>query len=302
MRLFRVIDLMKNNVVCHGHSAADTLALVLDHANTGWFLHWKKTPAAQTRTWHLVMTRPPTLTLDTYVPYAVDAEDAGEAMVALGRMMIEDRPPGPLDWLGGRYYCHPLDTDGVLVSRYPANAPRPVQVPGTATAIKPEGEQWTAEELELLRARHTERNAVLAPCLDTARLVVEGIVPIHDTSGGFEEPVLTDATGFPGPWTVTVVMADRSWGGREEGGWWFDTFDPFDGYARDRAIEHKIDRLFWNMTEAIAYSVEVEEKCKEWNAEERRRRKDSVISNGVYEAYVYDGYPVRIPAERPMYE
>ena len=26
----------------------------------------------------------------------------------------------------------------------------------------------------------------------------------------------------PGPWVVTVAIADRAYGGPEEGGWWYD--------------------------------------------------------------------------------
>lgn len=257
MKQYQVVDRLTGGIVCHGHSAADTLAAVLDHAQTSWFLHWKQKPGATARTWHLVMTSPPGRTVDSYVPYVVDAEDANEAMTALGKMLIENRPPGRLDWLDGRYYCQP---DGIL----PDGGCKPAELPPV----------------------------VVAP--DAAA----------DCCAGFEEPVLDeiDPDCFPGPWTVTVVMADRAYGGREEGGWWFDTFDPFDQYARDRAIDHKIDRLFWGWADAVAYSLEVEDKCREWNAEERRRRKDSVASIGVYEAYVYSGYPVRIPAEKPMYE
>lgn len=407
MKRYKITAIMTDECVCVGHSAADALALVLDHAETRWFLHWKQKPRATTRTWHLVITNLPPLIVSSYVPYSVDAEDANEAMVALGKMLIEDRPEGLLDWLGGQYFCRQIRPTGCAI---PVEVPQPIVVPDTAVCLL--GDQLTEDELEGIRKKgltgpviinriptgsgitneqadqlrttarkrtEVEINAfgrsdplrdmrtimaaettigpfdaeplrgegragdqpltpeVLIPELNVAGRLVQGFggfadetlsslggaggQPINETDtgfvqarstghsvtdagDGFNEPVLGEAqyTGYPGPWTVTVVMADRSWGGREEGGWWFDTFDPFDGHARERAIDEKIDRLFWNMAEAIAYSLKVDEKCKEWNTEERRRRKDSVASIGVYEAYVYEGYPVRIPAEKPMYE
>lgn len=344
MKRYRITAIMTDECVCVGHSAADALALVLDHAGARWFLHWKQKPGAITRTWHLVMANPPTLLLDAYVPYVVDAEDANEAMVALGKMLIEDRPPGPLDWLGGQYSCHQTGLIGYAI---PMEVPKPTVVPDTAGCLfgqqlketeGPAGDQpIRPEDVGLDMGMRDVSVVVVDPLsplwmkqqrafggfadVTLSSLGGAGGQPINETDtgfvqarstghsvedgdDGFEEPLLDeiDPDCFRGPWTVTVVMADRSHGGREEGGWWFDTFDPFDQYARDRAIDHKIDRLFWKWADAVAYSLEVEEKCQEWNTEERRRRKDSVASIGVYEAYVYEGYPVRIPAEKPMYE
>lgn len=111
-----------------------------------------------------------------------------------------------------------------------------------------------------------------------------------------------EAHEFAGPWTVTVVMADRAYGGPEEGGWWFDTFDPLDSEAMELAAEWQATRVFWDLKEAVAYSNALDERCEERNREERRRSKGSVLSRGVYEAYCFDGYPERIPGARPRYE
>lgn len=92
-------------------------------------------------------------------------------------------------------------------------------------------------------------------------------------------------------YVVAVYLADRAYGGPEEGGWWFDTGELV------RAV-----RRFKSEERAIAY-------CRRLNhlldvtLNKGRRPKSSVISEGVFEAQLSEGEPpTRYPTERPHYE
>ena len=105
-----------------------------------------------------------------------------------------------------------------------------------------------------------------------------------------------------GPWVVTVVMADRRYGGPEEGGWYYDTYDPTHPDAMELAKEHSAGTVHWDWPEANAAAERLEAICAAANAEERRRSKDSVLSRGVYEAYVFEGWPAPFPGTRPRWD
>lgn len=105
-----------------------------------------------------------------------------------------------------------------------------------------------------------------------------------------------------GPWVVTVAIANRAYGGPEEGGWWYDTFDPTDEAAQELAREHKIGGIFWEYQEAKAYADAIDVICAGANFEERRPSKQSMTSRGVYEACIFEGWPGFLPSRRPTYE
>jgi hypothetical protein len=107
---------------------------------------------------------------------------------------------------------------------------------------------------------------------------------------------------YAGPWTVTIVLADLACGGPEEGGWYYQTFDPTAGDAVALDQEWQATRTFWDEREANAYCQELDDRCQRQNAEERRPEKSSVLSRGRYEAYCFDGFPQPLPIERPHYE
>ena len=111
-----------------------------------------------------------------------------------------------------------------------------------------------------------------------------------------------DTTPFRGPWTVTIVMADTECGGSEEGGWWYGTYDPTDSEAQELALQWQATRIFWDEREADAYRQELDNRCQEHNAATKRRSKFSVLSQGIFEAYCFEGYPRHMPERRPYYE
>lgn len=313
---YTVYDTASNALICSGLDARDTLTALLEHVGAKWFLHWKPRERATNREWHLVITSPDVLRDPRDILGAVISDTAETAMWQFGQVLIAARCWHPLDWLAGSVVVQPFAGYTVTPLPDPTKAPTvipaitdPMDNPAFAalspdTPLTPENtglrltETWAGapgpraisfkELLRRLAGDHPE----------------EALSRAAPDMPGFEEPIVPGPAESDerGPWTVTIVMADRAFGGREEGGWYFDTFDPFDDCARERAVDCKADRLFWNLSDAIAYSAELDEKCKAWNVEERRPRKDSVASRGVYEAYVFDGYPARIPAERPIYE
>lgn len=120
-----------------------------------------------------------------------------------------------------------------------------------------------------------------------------------DLCAGAEHDMDAD---FQGPWTVTVVMADLAYGGPEEGGWYYDTYDPFNADAAEFCAEVKGSRLFWDRSEAVAWLRELQQLCESENTASRRPPKHSVASRGVFEARVFSGWPRRIPEATPRYE
>ena len=110
------------------------------------------------------------------------------------------------------------------------------------------------------------------------------------------------AEEFTGPWVVTIVLADRCYGGPEEGGWYYDTFNPHDSEAQALAAKHHATAVYWVHANALAASVALMAACQAANEAERRRSKSSVLSTGIYEPYVFEGLPRSEPVERPRYE
>lgn len=87
---------------------------------------------------------------------------------------------------------------------------------------------------------------------------------------------------------VNVYLADRAYGGPEEGGWWYDCGEAirsFPCYTHRRA-----ERVLLRVRRIVE------------RANVGRRPKSSVLSTGVYECWIED-HPARdYPACRPHYE
>lgn len=91
--------------------------------------------------------------------------------------------------------------------------------------------------------------------------------------------------------TVSLYLADRRYGGPEEGGWYYDCGEFI-----------RLVRTFRNGDDAYDYCQRLDGKLKN-TLNRGRRSKSSVLSNGVYEAAVHEGCPPqRYPETRPYYE
>lgn len=94
--------------------------------------------------------------------------------------------------------------------------------------------------------------------------------------------VRTVGVGF-----VNVYLRDRNYGGPEEGGWWYDSWEP----VRSIAVgAHLVGRLAARVTRVI----------ERWN--EGRRPIDSVLSDGAYEVLIEREPAHASPERRPHYE
>lgn len=106
---------------------------------------------------------------------------------------------------------------------------------------------------------------------------------------------------YEGPWTVCIVMHDRVYGGPEEGGWYYDTYDPFDHAALELMKEHSLGCFTYSKTNKNS-AVWLMRKFADKANKEERRDANSVNSKGEYSVEVYEGYPKFLPEERPRYE
>jgi Zn-finger nucleic acid-binding protein len=93
---------------------------------------------------------------------------------------------------------------------------------------------------------------------------------------------------------VGVYLADLGYGGPQEGGWWYD-----------RGELARIVRTYANEERAYAYSRRLNRRLasRVFGPNQGKREKSSVLSDGCYEACVYqDHAPQHYPAQRPQYE
>lgn len=102
---------------------------------------------------------------------------------------------------------------------------------------------------------------------------------------------------------VAVYMVDRTYGGPEEGGWYYDygviVDHPLDGIEPSELV-----RLFAvsDLEGAQEWRNELQDKLNA-GVNKGRRGISSVLSAGRYEAIMGDGLPVeRWPMARPYYE
>ena len=92
---------------------------------------------------------------------------------------------------------------------------------------------------------------------------------------------------------VSVYLVDRAFGGREEGGWWYDTGE----LAR-------IVKTYRNEEKAYGYARRLNTKLRSrsFGPNEGKREISSVLSDGEYQALVHEGYaPKYFPETRPHY-
>lgn len=100
--------------------------------------------------------------------------------------------------------------------------------------------------------------------------------------------------GSPKVWAVGVYDCNRLFGGREEGGWWFDAGD----------LVRQV-RQFRNERRAHAYGERLNKRLQSraFGPNQGKREYTSVLSDGEYQAFVFGGVcPAYFPAERPHYE
>lgn len=99
----------------------------------------------------------------------------------------------------------------------------------------------------------------------------------------------------PTYYSVAIVLHNRSYGGPEEGGWWYDTYDPVDRYAL-------LTKIIEKKEEAFKAKTELEKLIEEKQLNKGRRQIWSLASQGRYEAYIFYGsYPRYEPVEPPQY-
>jgi len=103
--------------------------------------------------------------------------------------------------------------------------------------------------------------------------------------------------GEPEPawFSCAIVMHDKSYGGPEEGGWWYDTFEPQMG------PDVPMPAIFKTRAEAEHWCDEQTEWCVEQNQD--RHSPGSTISDGHYTTMIYEAeFPCHEPKEVPHYE
>lgn len=113
----------------------------------------------------------------------------------------------------------------------------------------------------------------------------------------FENEDEVEAFNEPKFFVVSVYLADRAYGGPEEGGWYYDCGYPATEYGQ-------FTRVFGKKAEqaALAYKRRLDRHLIK-HLNKGRRPKWSVASDGVYEAVLDRGeFPGPYPTERPYYE
>ena len=97
-------------------------------------------------------------------------------------------------------------------------------------------------------------------------------------------------------WTVAIYEVDRLFGGREEGGWWYNAGRPSDDPEHVAKM-----RVFKRKDAAIRYADKIRRQDLP-SLNEGRRSLDSVLSDGVFDVLIAEGLPKPFPTDRPRYE
>jgi hypothetical protein len=93
--------------------------------------------------------------------------------------------------------------------------------------------------------------------------------------------------------TVAICLADRAYGGPEEGGWYYGCGIPSDEHAN-------LVQGFITRDAAEQYAYDLEKTCDALN--EGKPDINSVLSEGRYVPVVFEGYPRHWPDRKPTYE
>ena len=101
-------------------------------------------------------------------------------------------------------------------------------------------------------------------------------------------------------YTVAVFLVDKAYGGSEEGGWYYDCGEPIEAPLPGLNNED-VPRIFTTEAEACGWANHLQDKLNA-TINKGRRPISSVLSEGMYQARVCDGYPARFPETRPHYE
>ncbi len=111
----------------------------------------------------------------------------------------------------------------------------------------------------------------------------------------------TWSASVPALMWVACYLTSRSWGGPEEGGWWFDQGELVTDPGMYRTLGGT-PRSFLAEDVACAYAARLRPKLAALN--EGRPSKHSAISQGVYEIHVLQAasLPLGFPETRPRYE
>jgi hypothetical protein len=97
-------------------------------------------------------------------------------------------------------------------------------------------------------------------------------------------------------WTVAIFFVDRLFGGREEGGWWYNA-----GHPSEEPEHIAMMRVFKKKEAAIRHRERLRQSVLP-DLNEGRRSIDSVLSEGVFEVLISEGLPKPFPSHRPRYE
>jgi hypothetical protein len=90
---------------------------------------------------------------------------------------------------------------------------------------------------------------------------------------------------------VAVYLAELAYGGPEEGDWWYNCGELV-----------RLIRVFGSEEQAYKFAARMDCKLAK-TLNKGRRSKSSVLSEGVYEAEVFEDYaPKHYPEVRPHYE
>lgn len=94
--------------------------------------------------------------------------------------------------------------------------------------------------------------------------------------------------------TVSVYFVSRLYGGPEEGGWWYNAGYPDPEHDRFAALFHSRER-------ADSYAIRLRRRLLPI-LNKGRRDLGSVLSQGVFQVHVDEGFPAKFPEETPHYE
>jgi hypothetical protein len=93
-------------------------------------------------------------------------------------------------------------------------------------------------------------------------------------------------------YTVAVLLEDRAFGGHEEGGWYYD-------YGIPVSLSIAPQRRFKTRAKAQGYLNKLQPLIARIN--EGRYPVSSVLSDGIYRAYIFGGKPRSYPDYIPHY-